>query len=214
MNIVFISDTHGFHEKVQVPDGDVLVFAGDWTQNSQNERQQFLRFSGWLNSQPHEYKLFIPGNHDFLAQHDPEFIRRTCGEAHLLLDSHIEIDGLTFYGSPWTPQFYDWAFMAPRHEMAEKWASIPDNTDVLITHGPPFGVLDVNHHGIHCGCEALMERVRELDLLLHVFGHIHESWGVHPARGNEPGYINAACWDHHSGKIRGGVRARLERRAK
>ena len=96
-----------------------------------------------------------------------------------LSDSGRTIDGVRVWGSPWQPWFYDWAFNLPRGAaLAAKWALIPDGTDVLVTHGPPLGVLDTTLRGEPVGCAALRGRVAQLRPRLHLFGHIHEAYGV------------------------------------
>ena len=81
--------------------------------------------------------------------------------------------------SPDQLPFYDWAFNLPRGKaLAKVWAKIPDDTDVLITHGPPYGILDKTERGEHCGCQDLLERIKVIQLKLHIFGHIHEGYGM------------------------------------
>lgn len=192
MKIVAISDTHGLHLKMPVPpDGDVLVVAGDILRRK-NNLHELEMFNYWLGLLPHTYKIVVAGNHDWIFESDPN-AAKALTNAIYLQDSGFEIDGVNFWGSPWTPEFYNWAFMLPRGEaLAKKWARIPDETDVLITHGPPYGTLDVNLHGERCGCEALADRVSQLpNLKLHLFGHIHYSHGVTGWYGDGP--ISANC---------------------
>src|SRR5262245_39467259 len=176
MRIVCISDTHGRHHLSEVPDGDILIHGGDLTRHgSLADAEEFNR---WLGTLPHRHKIVIAGNHDFCFQEEPAEARARITNAVYLEDSGVEIEGLKFYGSPWTPWFCDWAFMLQRGpELAAKWAQIPANVDVLITHGPPEGILDRNRVGEVCGCRDLMYRVLEVKPRLHVFGHIHETAG-------------------------------------
>lgn len=180
MRIVCISDTHGLHDWVDVPEGDVLVHAGDMT--PRGRRDEVAAFGDWLRGLPHAHKVVIAGNHDFLFESAPdEAAGLIAGEGiHYLLDASVTIGGRVFHGSPWQPWFHGWAFNLERGApLAMKWAAIPGETDVLVTHGPPHGVLDVvAHGGRSVGCEALTERLRQLDVSLHVFGHIHEAYGV------------------------------------
>ena len=110
---------------------------------------------------------------------------------HYLQDSEVTIDGIKFYGSPWQPEFYNWAFNLPRGEkLAQKWAEIPDNTDVLITHGPAYGILDYAPMGGHVGCEELYKRISDIKPKIHVCGHIHNSYGQKTIDGIE--FLNAS----------------------
>lgn len=177
MRLVLLSDTHTMHNQVKVPDGDVLVFAGDATFTG--KRDQWVEFLYWLRRLPHEHKVFIAGNHDFNSNH---FC--TTNEYFTYLDnSGTEIDGVKFWGSPITPTFGMWAHMADRGEAIRKhWDAIPNDTDVLITHGPPYGFLDqVAPHlnTEHLGCEDLRNAVWRIQPRIHIFGHIHGGYGEH-----------------------------------
>lgn len=175
MRIVCVSDTHGFHKYTEVPDGDVLVYGGDLTKHG--SLADVEAFDRWFGSFPHRHKVVIVGNHDFCFQEEPAEARARLTSAIYLQDSGCEIDGLTFYGSPWTPVFFDWAFMQPDEDLAAKWALIPSRVDVLLTHGPPHGILDMTNRGEHAGSLTLLHRVYEVKPRLHVFGHIHEAAG-------------------------------------
>jgi len=176
MKIVCISDTHGRHEFTAVPAGDILVHGGDITRKGDLEDVE--SFNSWLGTLPHKHKVVICGNHDFCFQEKPKQARDRITNAIYLEDSGCEIAGLTFYGSPWQPWFGDWAFNLPRGEaLAKVWAKIPPGVDVLITHGPPEGILDRTIRGEVVGCRDLLARVHEVKPKLHVFGHIHEAAG-------------------------------------
>jgi Icc-related predicted phosphoesterase len=176
MRIVCMSDTHGRHRRLTVPDGDLLIHAGDITRHGHLD--ELDDFNLWLGSLPHRHKVLIAGNHDFCFQEQPWSARGRITNATYLEDSSTEINGLTIYGSPWQPFFGGWAFNLHRGEpLAEVWARIPDDTDILVTHGPPQGILDRNRSGDLCGCRDLLVRLMELRPRLHVFGHIHESAG-------------------------------------
>jgi predicted phosphohydrolase len=127
---------------------------------------------------PHRHKIVICGNHDFCFQEQAAEARARITQAVYLEDTGCEIAGLTFYGSPWQPWFGGWAFNLPRGEaLAQVWAKIPERLDVLITHGPPEGILDRTHRGQAAGCCDLLSRVQKVKPRLHVFGHIHEAAG-------------------------------------
>lgn len=189
LTIVCVSDTHGFHDRTVVPDGDVLVHAGDLTRRG--ELDDVARFDAWLAGLPHRHKVVICGNHDWCFQRRPVESRGRLRHAIYLQDESVVIEGLRFYGSPWQPWFLDWAFNLPRGpEIAAKWAMIPDDTDVLVTHGPPFGLLDEARRGGNVGCADLLARVQQVRPRLHVFGHIHEAAGV--VRVGETVFVNAS----------------------
>jgi predicted phosphohydrolase len=189
LTLVCVSDTHGRHAETVVPDGDVLVHAGDVTLHG--ELGDVEEFDHWLASLPHRHKVVVAGNHDWCFQTHPEQARARLRHAVYLQDEAAVVAGLKFYGSPWQPWFLDWAFNLPRGpELAAKWALIPDDTDMLVTHGPPFGVLDVTRRGDHAGCADLVARVRTVRPGLHVFGHIHEAAGA--VRDGDTLFVNAA----------------------
>lgn len=160
-------------------------------------------FVPWLDSQPADYKIFIAGNHDFVFENlSIAAVYRDLGlystSIDYLNDSSLTIDGIEFYGSPWTKWFWDWAFNLPKFDLdgrhgTEHWARIPETTNVLLTHGPPSNIRDWNHHGNHCGDYELKQRVfdeRLSALKLHVFGHIHEGFGTEVINGKT--FCNAA----------------------
>jgi len=180
MRLVCLSDTHSLHRSIPaIPDGDVLIHAGDCLGVGTLDNLEDL--NDWLGTLPHRHKIVIAGNHDWVFQQAPELAREALSNATYLQDSGSEIDGIRFWGSPWTPTFMDWAFMLERGEpLHEKWQQIPRTTDVLITHGPPRGIGDLVAMGFRCqnvGCVNLLDRIQELSLKAHIFGHIHEGYG-------------------------------------
>lgn len=190
LKIIAISDTHNEHHRlhaendVQLPDGDVVVHAGDFTNRGKiNELHSFFT---WYERLPHKAKIVISGNHDKLLQSEPskteELIRKWAPSVIYLKDSSVTVNGVKFYGSPWQPEFgLGWAFNLPRgsQELFDVWEKIPTDTNVLITHGPPFGYGDRLFNGTRVGCAQLRRRIEKLEhLKCHVFGHIHEDPGV------------------------------------
>lgn len=160
-----------------IPEGDLLIHAGDITR--QGKLADLGEIERFFHSLPHPHKIFIPGNHDWCFQDDPEPSRAAINSATCLIDEEIDVFGLRIWGSPWQPDFHSWAFNLPRGKaLADRWKLIPDDTDILITHGPPRGILDLCSNGSHEGCEDLRERVETISPRLHVFGHIHEGHGV------------------------------------
>lgn len=191
MRIVCISDTHARHRQLSIPEGDLLIHAGDLTRRG--SREDVRDFDDWLGSLAHPHKVVIAGNHDFCFEKDPA-ARQWITHATYLQDEAIEIGGLRLYGSPWQPRFFDWAFNLDRGEpLREVWSRIPAETDVLITHGPPFGVLDRTSRGLRVGCEELFAAVQRIRPRLHVFGHIHEGAGRVDRDGTT--FVNASSCD-------------------
>lgn len=191
MRIVCLSDTHGLHRQIDLPAGDLLLHAGDFSQ--MGELAPVQDFLDWYAAQPHPHKVLIAGNHDFIVERDPGLFRSLIPPGlHYLENQGIELGGLQIWGSPITPWFFDWAFNRQRGaEIARYWHMIPDDTDILITHGPPYGIRDLTHQGEIVGCEALNHRVWEVQPAIHLFGHIHEGYGEAVVNGIR--FINASC---------------------
>jgi Icc-related predicted phosphoesterase len=209
LKITFISDTHGKHNQLSkdLPGGDILIHAGDFMNSGyqQTEATQFLEWFDKIDN--YTDKIFIAGNHDRLFENDPEWVKFILEEYKTIdylqdkewvdyndgPNGDSPEDNIRIYGSPWQPEFYNWAFNLPRNgeKMKAYWDAIPDNTDILITHGPPYGHLDIpGGHTIRVGCEMLRYRVDEFKPKIHVFGHIHEGYGMTNANGID--FINAS----------------------
>jgi Icc-related predicted phosphoesterase len=188
--IVAISDTHGRHRDVEVPEGDILIHAGDFT--SSGSLRDIEEFDDWLAGLHHETKIVVAGNCDRCCEHSPEKAGERLTHAHYLQDESVEVDGLHIWGSPWQPKFLNMAFNLPRGEaLAKKWAQMPDDLDILVTHGPPAGILDRTSKGEEVGDRELLTRVTEVRPNLHLFGHVHESSGVEER--DTTRFVNAAC---------------------
>ena len=208
VKFVCVSDTHTHHQSLRPPAGDVLIHAGDFSYTGSLKEVQ--SFCDWLDKQPHRIKIVIAGNHDTTMQ--PAFYEKEHYRWHkqredhravrallfqhctYLEDSAVLIDGIKLYGSPWQPWFLNWAFNLQRgRELLEKWSAIPADTDVLITHGPPYGHGDgIKGRGgfiEHVGCEDLMRVVRIVKPKYHVFGHVHEAAGI--SKTADTTFINA-----------------------
>lgn len=197
MRLVVISDTHTLHDGIDLPPGDVLVHAGDFSLSGQPH--EVVGFFDWFASRPHPHKIVIAGNHDLVFESNPDFARSMVpAEVIYLEDAGCEIDGIRFWGSPWQPWFLDWAFNLKTEDALQvKWDLIPADTDVLVTHGPPFEILDECYDGRRVGCAALARTVRRIDPELHVFGHIHEGYGriVDPMQRARTTFVNACVCD-------------------
>lgn len=189
MRIVALSDTHLHHRDLTVPDGDVLVHAGDFS--NRGTFGDLRDFAEWFLDQPHRHKVFTPGNHDLVCEDNSlSYIKTIFPGVHVLYHETVVIDGVNFFGSPWSAEIYPgspWSFSHPKSESsdfsARLWAQIPDGVDVLITHGPPYGVLDLVASAFkgedpHVGDKNLLARVREINPKVHIFGHIHEQGGL------------------------------------
>lgn len=196
MRIVAIADTHLFTNDLVVPDGDVLVHAGDMCRGGTTD--ELLHAAQWLEGLPHRHKVIVAGNHDWCfvdAVHDA---RAIVGAMHYLQDSEVTIDGLRFYGAPWQPEYGGWAFNLPRGpQLAAKWQMIPRGIDVLITHGPPAGIGDSSPVGGRAGCVDLRERIAAVQPRLHLFGHIHQDGGVRTEGATT--FANVTTWECERG---------------
>lgn len=178
MRIVCLSDTHGLCSGLSVPDGDVLLHSGDLTM--EGSLDELKREADWLSGMPHPHKIIVCGNHDWCFEREASEARAIMRDRGLvyLEESFHDYGGLRFWGSPWTPYFWGWAFNAHRgEEIASHWAAIDERTDVLVTHGPPWGYGDYGRAGERLGCEELGLAVRRVNPKLHLFGHIHEGYG-------------------------------------
>jgi Icc-related predicted phosphoesterase len=181
--ILAISDTHSKHKRAELffPEGDfdMIIHAGDIsTRGYHREVKEFFDWFGGLYQ--FEHKLVIAGNHDFLFEEQPDTAKELIPDNVIYLeDSGIEIEGIKFWGSPQTPWFYDWAFNRQRGEDIKKyWGMIPNDTDVIITHGPVKNILDyVVHNHEYVGCEDLAFKLEEIEPIAHICGHIHCGYG-------------------------------------
>lgn len=191
MRVVLLSDTHGHHDSIDIPDGDILIHAGDFSSHGSIDEQEL--FDAFLGTLPHSHKIVVAGNHDWSLV-GVEYPELWFQHAIYLQDDSVVIGGMKFYGSPWQPEFFDWAFNLPRGEaLRERWDKIPDDTDVLITHGPPYGVMDQVESGERVGCSDLLDATARCKPKLHIFGHIHEQYGVVQKEGTK--YVNASICD-------------------
>lgn len=171
MLIDCVSDLHGFRSVLS--GGDVLIICGDLT--SRDRKEEYDGFILWLNKLPYRCKIVIAGNHDGLIEKGIVTIGNGQN-VHYLCDSGLEFEGLKIWGSPYTPTFGKWNFMRNRgDEIKKHWDLIPSDVDILVTHGPPYGIFDETIDGIHAGCEDLRVAVQErVKPRIHCFGHIHE----------------------------------------
>jgi len=203
MKITAISDTHTKHNEV-TPDltgGDVLIHCGDFM-SSGYSKHEIMFFVEWLNEQDYKHKIFIAGNHDRLFESSPNLcneILEDYPDIIYLQDSEVVIDGVKFYGTPWTPEFCGWAFALPLYDInnaVQRFSKIPEDTDVLISHGPAYMIRDYIQ-GKNVGCRHLGNRINEVKPQYHVFGHIHEGYGGMVAKNDKTVHLNVAVLNGH-----------------
>ena len=203
MKIVAISDTHGKHRNLVLPEGDILIHAGDVS--SMGKESEIKDFLNWFSNTDFTYKIMIAGNHDFYFEKigDNAKVLEELIPANVIYlnDSGVEIENLgqktlRIWGSPIQPWFFNWAFNRNRGEDIKRhWDKIPKNTDMLITHGPAYGILDKTTRNESVGCEDLLEKVKEVKPIFHICGHIHEAYGYIKQSGTE--FINASVLDEN-----------------
>lgn len=186
MRLVCISDTHSKHNEMPpIPEGDVLIHAGDCTRSG--SLPQIDEFAKWFGAQPHTNKILVAGNHDFAFDkysRDPVWsvwARNMCENEGItyLRGESVAIENFNFFGFPWQPIFREMAFNAREGELRGRLKLVPDDTHVLISHGPALRIFDyIPEQGLHVGSLALAQRIDELSQLrAHICGHIHESYG-------------------------------------
>lgn len=215
MDITCISDTHDKHFEITLEKGNILIHAGDATMSGSKE--QLTNFVLWLYEQPFEHKIWVAGNHDWGMEYDQDAYESWCGRRmrkvkklsetrkHItklckelgityLNNSGVEVEGLKIWGSPDQPAFYGWAFNRSEAFLEEHWKTVPDDTNILITHAPAYGILDTLETGDLVGDVNLMLRLETLsNLKLHVCGHIHPSNGIKEVGGVT--HVNASLLD-------------------
>ena len=199
MKIVCISDVHGKWHKLKIPSCDLLVSAGDFS--FRGEETMVTDFHKWLSGQDAKHVISVMGNHETAVEknffYNKELALQNCPRAYFIDEGPAVIDGLKVYGSAITPFFCNWAWNRHRgSEIKKHWDKIPDDTELLITHGPAFGILDKVNNGYieSVGCEELLGRIGQLkNLKAHVFGHLHSNNGQVTVNGVT--YINAAICD-------------------
>lgn len=199
MNITFISDTHTCHRQIQMPmSGDVICHCGDMTNFGSS--RVVKDFAEWFDELDFDYKIFIAGNHDLSAETKKDkFLKKIPEDIIYLENEGVVINGIKFWGSPVSPHTIQaWAFAKERgEEIRAYWDMIPEDTDVLLTHGPPYGVGDETStpqegEDPHRGCKDLLEVVQNVKPFIHSFGHIHEGRTVYDDKRNNIAYINAS----------------------
>lgn len=178
--ICFVSDLHGHLPKI--PDCDILCIVGDICpayDHSISFQKLWLEgiFNSWIKWLNIPNVVFTPGNHDFIFQESPELIKNP--PYYLLLNSSIEINGIKFWGSPFSTLFGNWVFMDTDERLQQYWEKIPPDTNVILTHGPAYSILDWSNYGDeHTGSKTLRDRILEVKPKIHACGHIHSEYGI------------------------------------
>ena len=195
MKCVCIADTHLLESELCVPSGDLLIHAGDFTMFGRTEGP-IRRFNEWLGSLSHKYKLCVCGNHEYVLEARPD-LRSKITNATVLMNEAVKIEGYTIWGSPMTIH-PGGAFAVPHaNERARIYATVPPETDILITHMPPHGILDKGEEGDSEGDVELLRAVARVQPRLHVFGHVHAAYGTKATAHTL--FVNASMLDEFGG---------------
>ena len=193
MTIVALSDSHGNHRSIDLPVGEIAIHCGDCTRRSNN--LEILDFIQWFSDLQFNYKILVAGNHDrFIQKRKEEFYEMLKNRNIIYLENRaIQIAGVNFFGSPYTMNYGGTGAFTYKdeHEANQLWNLIPENTDILITHGPPKGYRDYSKaEKRNTGCQVLLTRVLSVRPRYHIFGHIHESYGTEEDGGTS--FVNAS----------------------
>jgi Icc-related predicted phosphoesterase len=181
VKIVAVSDLHGYYP--EIPECDILLIAGDILGPSDPFIQSAI-CSGplmiWLKKVPVKNIVMVAGNHDIIFEQYPSLLPKWPDNLYYLQDSGVELFGLKIYGSPWQIRFYDWAFNEDEENLVHIWAKIPNNTDVLVTHSPPYGYGDSDIKGRMLGSPSLTHRILDIQPKIACWGHIHDGYSNKP----------------------------------
>lgn len=182
LKIVAISDTHCAHNTVVIPECDILIHAGD--ESFRGTEKETREFAQWFDKQPAKHLIWIPGNHSLGVEkswpNSLSWMKDHSPRTNVLMDSTVTVEGLKVFGSPRTPWFHNWAWNELRGPAIRKyWDLIPQDTSIVVTHGPPHGILDLVNNWEHTGCEELRKAIDRVNPKLVVFGHIHEGYGTY-----------------------------------
>ena len=209
IHICLLSDTHEQHNEVDVPFAEIFIHCGDFSMFSRS-MAAIKDFNRWLGTLPHRHRIVVPGNHEFFLENDPSK-RSILSNATVLINEGIEIEGLRIWGSPVTGRDGGAFGIGSPEERRKLYAQIPKNTDVLITHGAPYGVLDsAPSSGFHSGCRELFDAVMRVKPKLHVFGDVHGSYGIFQT--DHTIYVNAALLGTEGGIDKAPIVLRMERK--
>lgn len=213
IELIFISDTHGLHEEFEIPEADFIIHCGDIS--PRGRRHEVEDFAKWFSLLPHKYKIMIPGNHDLLFEKEEENAREMIESRGIicLINQAFKAEGISFWGSPISPWFNNWAFNRYRGSDIERyWNMIPENTDILITHGPPSYVKNLSkviRTYEDVGCEDLYKAIKRINPKISAFGHIHEGRGIY--RDDKTTYINCSLLNRNYEPVYQPIRVKFSR---
>ena len=190
MKIWHISDTHAHHHLLEIPEKlDMVIFSGDCSNYRDHYKNlpEARDFLNWFAALPIKFKIFVAGNHDSSIEKgliNLEFFKAKnityLENDFVVVQNHVK--SFKIWGSPFSPTFGNWSFMKSRTKLNYVWKQIPDDTDIVITHTPPKGILDLTEDRYHtleqCGCSALAKRLLDVKPKLHCFGHIHNTGAI------------------------------------
>ncbi len=219
MKVIALADTHGKHSELTQhiqdlldsdPDIRMIIHAGDAADvyDPLLNRQELRRFLRWFESFDVEYRVFVPGNHDTGIEYFPSVLSE-FSDVDFLIHQELIVEGIRFFGSPFTPSFHNWAYNVDRNLLESYWSQIPERTDVLITHGPAYGIGDATNIGLPKGVVKgfgdvhLLHRVQEIQPKYHIFGHFHDTLteltiknnGIHRQDGIKTKFCNVSMVD-------------------
>jgi len=200
VRITVISDTHLMHEKLVLPEGDLLIHCGDLFALGRSNDSDLKQLDSWFGRQPFDKIVCTGGNHDHVLERARARRRAPFRNACYLEDEALQYRGLTIYGAPWVPGLPTHAFHKDRAGLADAWARIPAGVDILVTHTPPKGILDRSSKGASFGCPELTRELRRISPRVHCFGHVHASAGQ-TERGHTL-FINASSIASGSAAVR------------
>lgn len=182
MILYHFSDSHTCHNLLNIPeqDIDIIIFSGDESnsRDAYKNEGEAREFFTWFSNLTVKYKIFVAGNHS-TAIAKGLITKKDIRDMDIIYleNDWVIIGGLKIWGSPYSPTFGEWSFMKARHKMQKLWDHIEPDTDILITHTPPKGVLDLSYNRQgeieRCGCKSLLNKVIEVKPKLHLFGHLH-----------------------------------------
>jgi Icc-related predicted phosphoesterase len=176
MKVACVSDIHG-HLPI-IPDCDLLLIGGDLCPSKYNQSDWLKnKFKPWIDSLSERMKIIgVAGNHDFIFQNNPQDVPNMNWT--YLQDSGTEFNNFKIWGSPWQPEFHNWAFNGFESDLKKKWNLIPKNTDILVLHGPPYKHGDFSPlERVHTGSYSLLQKIMQIQPKLVIAGHIHSGYG-------------------------------------
>lgn len=201
LKIVAISDCHNKYHKLIIPECDILISAGDYS--FQGNRKEVKDFHEWFNKQPAKHKISVQGNHELYVEkyfnEMKQVAEEACPGVHFIDEGLVEVEGLKIWCSAITPFFCDWAWNRHSYEIKKHWDKIPDDVDIVATHGPCYGILDQTTYADGTpksnplGCPYLAVRIKELKPDIHLCGHIHSGFGEKHIDGTS--YYNVSICD-------------------